>query len=163
MNYYLLFKLIHVTAVILFLGNVFTGLFWMHQAHTTKDLTIIHHTIKALIRSDQFFTIPGVIVITAAGVVSALQAHYPLLRTGWILWSIVLFSLSGVVFAWKLVPLQKKLKQITHISDNDALSFDWSHYAKLYRAWERWGLIAIVTPIAALVLMVLKWPTKALF
>ena len=35
---YTYYKLIHLIAVILFLGNIITGLFWMHIAAKTKDL-----------------------------------------------------------------------------------------------------------------------------
>lgn len=157
MSIYLVYKLIHIVAVIIFLGNIFTGLYWMHQAYATRNLTIIHHTWKALIRSDQYFTIPGVIVITGAGVIGAIQAHYPLLRTGWIFWAIVLFSFSGIVFGWILYPLQKRLKQLTE-SDDSKVQFSWTTYNQMYKRWEIWGLVALVAPLLALVMMVMKWP-----
>ena len=67
MNYYLILKAIHLMAVTAFLGNIVTGLFWMKFARKTNDIRIIHHTAKGLIASDKFFTIPGVLIITAAG------------------------------------------------------------------------------------------------
>src|SRR6188768_3959519 len=97
MNYSYL-KLIHIIAVVLFLGNIITGLFWMHFAVKTKDLKIIHHTMKVIIVADRYFTIPGVIIITAGGLLAAIYGNYPILRTGWIFWSIVLFSISGIIF-----------------------------------------------------------------
>ena len=60
-------KLIHLIAVMIFLGNIITGLFWMHIAVKTKDLKIISFTIKGIIKADRYFTIPGVIVITTGG------------------------------------------------------------------------------------------------
>jgi len=33
---------------------------------------------------------------------------------------------------------------------------DWARYHRLARVWELWGAVALVTPVAALVLMVLK-------
>ena len=105
---YVYLKLIHVFAVVLFLGNIITGLFWMHIAVKTNDLRIISHTMKGIIKADRYFTIPGVIVITGGGLMSAIYGHFPILRTGWILWSIIMFSISGLVFAFKVAPLQKK-------------------------------------------------------
>lgn len=163
MSIYLIYKLIHVVAVIIFLGNIFTGLYWMHQAYATRNLTIIYHTWKALIRSDQYFTIPGVIVITAAGVIGAIQAHYPLLRTGWIFWAIVLFSISGAVFGWVLYPLQKRLRQLTELAVSGVQSFDWTSYNQMYKRWEIWGLVALVAPVLALFMMVMKWPAESVF
>src|SRR5688572_31698282 len=88
MNSYLLFKFIHVFAVIIFMGNIIAGLFWMRRANKTGNFSIISFTMKSVIASDRWFTIPGVIIITAAGFSAAIQGGLPLLRTGWIFWSI---------------------------------------------------------------------------
>src|SRR4030095_14039718 len=98
---YTYFKLIHLVAVTIFLGNIITGLFWMHMAVNTKDLKIISHTMKGIIKADRYFTIPGVIIITAGGFMAAIYGHFPILQTGWIFWSIVLFTISGLAFAFK--------------------------------------------------------------
>lgn len=156
MNTYVLFKLIHIIAVIIFLGNIFTGLFWMKQANHTRDTAIISFTMHTIIRSDRWFTVPGVIIITAGGMAAALHADTPILRTGWIFWPLVLFSLSGIVFSWKLVPLQKKIRQYT--SREEKNHFNWTSYDSLFARWEAWGLIALLAPVAALVMMVLKIP-----
>ena len=156
MNTYLLFKLIHIIAVIIFLGNIFTGLFWMKQANRTRDIGIISFTMKTVIRSDRWFTVPGVIIITAGGMAAALQANTPLLRTGWIFWPLVLFSLSGIIFSWKLVPLQKKIGRYSSLEEKE--HFNWATYHSLFARWEAWGLVALLAPVAALVMMVLKVP-----
>ena len=111
MNYYLLLKTIHLLAVVAFLGNIATGLFWMRFAVKTNDVRIIHYRAKGIIKSDRLFTIPGVLIITAGGFFAAIYAGVLLLRTGWIFWPIVLFSLSGVFFAYKVAPLQSKMKK----------------------------------------------------
>jgi len=150
-------KLLHLIAVIIFLGNIFTGAFWMHIAVQAKDLKIIAHTMKGIIKSDRFFTIPGVIFITAGGFAAAIFGHIPILHTGWILWSLILFSISGIAFAIKLAPLQRKIYKLSADQKN-ADGFDWNHFNKLYADWNLWGLIALFTPVAALVMMVLKIP-----
>src|SRR5688572_5784558 len=122
-------KLFHVIAVIVFLGNIFTGLFWMRLAVKTKDVRIIHHSIKGLILSDRYFTIPGVIFVTAAGIFAAVVGNLPLLRTGWIMWSLIMFSISGILFGWKLVPLQRKLSKMTR-QDDGANPFDWEQFTR---------------------------------
>ena len=151
---YQLMKLIHLWAVILFLGNVITGLFWKAHADRTRDARIIGHTMEGIIRSDRWFTIPGVIVITVAGFIAAIQGGYPLLRTGWILWSIVAFTLSGIAYGWKIAPLQKELVALARAGD----AIDWTVYKSKSLQWELWGLFATLTPAAAVVMMVLKRP-----
>jgi len=159
MNTYALLKLIHIIAVIIFLGNIITGLFWMRIANKTNNLSIISFTMKGIMTSDKWFTIPGVIVITAGGFSAAILGSLPLLRTGWIFWSIVMFSISGFVFAWKLAPLQKK---IFHLTEN-VQEFNSDLYHASLKQWEMWGLVALLTPFTALVMMVLKMPLHSGF
>lgn len=148
-------KLIHLIAVVLFLGNIITGLFWMRIAVKTKDLNIISFTMNGIIKADRYFTIPGVIVITAGGILAASYGHFPIWKTGWIFWSIIMFSISGLAFAFKVAPLQKLIYQLT---SNKKLTtdFNWEHFRKLYMQWDIWGLIALLTPLAAFVMMILK-------
>jgi uncharacterized membrane protein len=153
---YLVLKTIHIIAVILFMGNIVTGLFWKAYADRTRNVKFIAHTMDGLIRADRWFTIPGVIVITAAGIFAAIQAGLPLLRTGWILWSIIAFSASGIAFAWQVAPLQKELLAMTRTADETA--FDWALYRSKSLRWELWGLFATMAPAIAVVLMVLKRP-----
>jgi uncharacterized membrane protein len=148
---YLILKLLHVIAVILFLGNITTGLYWKFHADRTTDPKIIAHAFEGIIRSDRWFTIPGVILIILAGVGAAIIGRLPILGTGWIFWSIVLFSISGLAFSFKVAPLQVR---IVNLACKEKM--DWAHYHKLSRAWEFWGLVALLTPVGAVVLMVLK-------
>ena len=91
---HLIVKLVHVVAVVLFLGSVIMGLFWHAHAARTKDAKLLAHAMDGIIKSDRLFTVPGVIAILASGVVAAYYGSYPLLHTGWILWSLILFSVS---------------------------------------------------------------------
>jgi uncharacterized membrane protein len=150
---YQVLKLIHVFAVILFMGNIITGLFWKAHGDRSRNLQIMAHVMDGIIRSDRWFTIPGVIIITLAGIAAAIRGGLPLLGTGWILWSLILFSLSGIAFAWRVAPLQKQLLGMTRAGET---SFDWTLYRSKSLQWELWGAFATITPVIAFVLMVLK-------
>jgi len=154
MSYYLVFKAIHLLAVVAFLGNIVTGLFWMRFARKTNDIKIIHHTAAGIIASDRLFTVPGVIIITAGGFASAIYGGIPLLRTGWIFWPIVLFSLSGLFFAFKVVPLQVRMRK--HLEKGEG--FSWKDFDAILKQWEFWGFMAVITPIISFFMMILKWP-----
>ena len=154
---YSYYKLIHLIAVMIFLGNIITGLFWMRFAVKTKNLKIMTYTMNTIIRLDRYFTIPGVIIITTFGILAAVFGRFPLLHTGWILWSIILFTISGLVFGFKVVPLQKKIYNLTRNKLASA-DFDWANFNKVYLAWDIWGLIALILPLAAFVMMTLKIP-----
>src|SRR4030095_2234742 len=101
--------------------------------------------------------IPGVILITGGGLLTAIYGHIPIIHTGWIFWSLILFSISGVAFAWKVAPLQKRIYQMTS-NQGSSDKFNWIIFKKMYLAWEIWGLIALLTPVTALVMMTLKFP-----
>ena len=151
---YLALKLVHFVAVIMFLGNIATGLFWHAHAARTRDPKLLAHTMDGIIRSDRLFTLPGVVLIIAAGVALAVYGHFPLLRTGWILWTLVLFAISGVVFGVRIAPLQRELKALAENGTRGG--FDYARYRALALRWEVWGAIALLTPVAGLALMVLK-------
>lgn len=149
------FKLIHVAAVVAFLGNITTGLFWHAHAARHHDPRLLAHTMDGIIRSDRIFTMPGVVVIILTGFGGAGIGGYSILGTPWILWSLVLFSVSGLVFALRVAPLQKRLRAMAQ-AGIDPGPFDKDGYRKLALTWELWGAVALLTPVAALVLMVLK-------
>jgi uncharacterized membrane protein len=151
----LLLKTIHLLAVVVFLGNVMTGLFWKAHADRTRDPGIIAHTLHGIIRSDRLFTLPGAAVILIAGVATAQQGGLPVFSTGWLWWSLSLFGLSGAIFALAIAPLQGRMRDLAsasaRISDLEAAG-----YRRMSLAWEFWGLLAIAAPLGAFVLMVLK-------
>ena len=97
----------------------------------TKELKIISHTIKGVLKSDVYFTIPGVILITAFGLFAAIQGQIPVLRTSWIFWSIILFTISGIVFVVKVVPLQKNIMRML-INQKNSTNFDWDIFNNVY-------------------------------
>jgi uncharacterized membrane protein len=152
---YLALKTLHVLAVVLFLGNIVTGLFWKAHGDRTGDPRIIAHTLEGIIRSDRWFTLPGVVFILVFGVAAAAQAGLPILGTGWIWQSIVLFSVSGLAFMLQIAPLQRRLLALA-AAGAGSQGWDATAYRRLSRRWEFWGVVAILTPLAALALMVYK-------
>jgi uncharacterized membrane protein len=152
---YDLMKLVHVLAVVLFLGNIALGLFWKRHADRTKDPRLVAHAFDGIIRSDRLFTMPGVILIVVSGFGAAGIGGYPVLGTGWIAWSIVLFTISGLAFMLRVAPLQRRILALARAAEATS-PFDWDRYRAWSRQWEAWGAVALVTPFLALVLMVLK-------
>ena len=152
---YLVIKFLHVCAVIAFVGNIVTGLFWHAHAARTRDPRLLEFAMSGIIRSDRIFTIPGVLGIIATGVSAAMLADLPVLGTKWILWTIVMFAISGAIFMIRIAPLQRALHAF---ADKGAQSppFDYAGYHRLAVRWELWGLAAVLTPIAGIALMVLK-------
>lgn len=152
---YLLLKLLHIVSVIAFLGNITTGLFWHAHAARSRDPRLIEHAVDGIIRSDRWFTMPGVVGILATGFAASFLAGFPLLRTGWITWTLILFAISGLVFMFLVAPLQRRMRSFAAAGLQSG-SFDYDRYCKLALRWELWGAVALLTPFAGLALMVLK-------
>lgn len=152
---YLAMKTLHVLAVVLFLGNIITGLFWKAHGDRTGDPRIIAHTLEGIIRSDRWFTLPGVVLILGFGVAAAVLGRLPILGTGWIWQSIVLFAISGLAFMLQVAPLQRRLLALAAAGVGNQ-RWEAAAYRRLSRRWEFWGIVAISTPLAALGLMVYK-------
>jgi uncharacterized membrane protein len=151
---YLLLKSLHVLSVVLFLGNIITGVFWKFHGDRIGTLPARAQALEGVIHSDRWFTMPGVFAIIITGVWMALSAHLPLLGTKWIAWSLILFGISGVAFSVFVAPLQKKL--LANVRAGIAGNWDQAAYNKLSRSWEIWGAVATLAPIIALFLMVTK-------
>lgn len=149
---YLLLKLVHIAAAVLFLGNITTAVFWVRHARRSRSPAHIAEAMDGVIRSDNLFTLPAVAVIAVAGVAAALVAGFGLLRTGWIAWGLGLFALSGLAFLW-LAPLQRRIR--AYAARPDA---QWSTCLALLRRWEWIGGASLVLAWAALAVMVLKIP-----
>lgn len=152
---YFALKALHLLAVVLFLGNIITGLFWKSHGDRSGDPRIMAHTLDGIIRSDRWFTIPGVLLIILFGVGAAQVGRLPILGTGWILHSIILFAVSGLAFGFQVAPLQKRLLALAAAAAAGG-SWDAALYRRLSLRWEIWGLVAVLTPLAAFVLMVFK-------
>ena len=63
--------------------------------------------------------------------------HYPLLRTTWILWSLILFGISGLAFQFFVAPLQKKL--LANTRAGEAGTWNDAEYKRLSRCLETLG------------------------
>jgi uncharacterized membrane protein len=151
---YLVLKSLHIVSVVLFLGNIITGVFWKAHADRMTDLRARAQALDGIIASDRLFTLPGVMLIIVTGVWAALLAHIPLLRTAWVAWSLGLFGLSGVVFSMRIGPLQKKL--LANVRAGIDGNWDQAGYDRFSRSWMLWGLVATGAPLIVVFLMVFK-------
>jgi uncharacterized membrane protein len=153
MQYFLL-KAVHIVSVVLFLGNIITGVFWKVHADRTGELRARAQALDGIIASDRLFTVPGVMLIIITGVWLAMSMHLPILGTKWILWALVLFGISGAAFSIFVGPLQKKL--LKNVQAGLAGNWNQPEYEAMSRSWGLWGLVATLAPLVALFLMVFK-------
>ena len=149
---YLILVLIHVIAVVIFLGNITIAPFWKANAEKKKDRLLILNAWEGIIRADKLFTMPAVILLLIFGIGGALHGGFNLISVGWIFWSIILYVISGAAIMIRVVPIQKKIVALA----KDEANFSWDGYNKLAKQWDIWGSVATITPWIALILMVIK-------
>ena len=152
---YIALKTLHLFAVVIFVGNLTTGILWKLHGDQTRDPVIIRHTVAGLIRADRWFTIPGVVLILIGGFGAAAVGSLPFVRTRWILMGIVLFTISGVAYMGRVVPVQRRMLEVARAGVESG-SFDWPAYDALSRSWNLWGTIALFAPVLAMMAMIAK-------
>jgi uncharacterized membrane protein len=109
--------------------------------------------MRTIIALDRLITIPSIVVIVAAGIALTASAGIPLLGTGWLLWAIVLFVISGLAF----VPVGRAQVKMYDVAKAGMRSAEErARYVQFSHVWDRWGTIALLAPLIALALMVIK-------
>lgn len=85
-----------------------------------------------------------------SGFFLAIDGHYPLNEFNWLTLSLALFVITGVIWAFVLIPLQKKIIQY---SGDQAM---YENYTRTSRIWDAIGSFAVIIPLIILYLMVMK-------
>ncbi|GAA0134917.1 hypothetical protein YSY43_17570 [Paenibacillus sp. YSY-4.3] len=146
--------LLHLAGVILFVGNIITAAFWKVRADLQKNPVVIHHTVKNVMLADIVFTLPGLLFVIISGIVMAVQAKISMHGLNWLTLSLVLFSITGVVWLAILLPLQRAM--IRHSADCIEIGNISKAYAHASRLWAVFGIIATLLPVVILYLMIIK-------
>ena len=90
---YNIWKLLHVFAVIIFVGNITLGPFWKAAADRTKNREKVADTLKNLIRADRLFTMPSVAFLIIFGFGAQMTIGYEI-ETPWILWGLIMIAMK---------------------------------------------------------------------
>jgi len=151
---YLILKLVHVLAVIFFVGNITIGIFWKTIADQTKDPRVIAHTIASIMTGDRIFTIPAIFVLLIGGFGAAQIGGMSILSTGWILWGLILFIIAGICFG-PVSRAQRELRDTASAGEASG-TMDWTRYEQVSAQWNVFGMIATIAPLISVALMVLK-------
>jgi uncharacterized membrane protein len=147
------YNLLHLVGVILFFAGFFGALLSQRFADRTQDPGIVAHTFKMMNFTDRWLTPIAIVLILVGGFGAASRTGLSIVQTGWILWSLVLFGISGVIFLARALPLQLRIESLAR---TEPTKFDWDTYRRLARSWSRWAHAAFLAVVVALVLMVLK-------
>ncbi|WP_339223489.1 DUF2269 family protein [Paenibacillus sp. FSL W7-1332] len=149
-----LWLFLHIAGCVLFLGNIITAAFWKIRADLRGDPAEVHNTVKNVLLADMVFTLPGLLLIIISGVVMAVQAGYAMGGMNWLMASLILFGVTGILWAGFLIPLQKGMIRHSMQSIRDGVISAGYKRASTY--WALGGTIATLLPIVILYFMVSK-------
>lgn len=145
-------KFLHVTGVVMLMGNITVTAIWKFFADRDGRTEVLGFAQKLVTYTDWSMTFWGVVLIIGGGYFMAISAGFPL-REGWLLWSQILFVLSGLIWLLIIVPIQVKQGRLAKaFSDGDV----GKEYRALSRRWLAWGLVSTAPLVAATWLMVTK-------
>ena len=151
---YEMYKFFHVLGVILLVGNVTVTSVWKVFADRTADPSVVAFAQRLVTHTDWSLTGGGVALTILGGYGMAWIAQIPLLPISWLVWSQLLFGLSGAIWLFVLIPIQIVQSRLAREFAASRVISD--AYRRYSRSWLRWGIAATVPLIAALYLMVKK-------
>jgi len=145
-------RMMHLLGAILFLGNIIVTAVWASLGRRSRDPEVVRFLVRGILATDAIFSLPAVILLVMNGGVLGttwFQAGAP-----WIIVSVILFALTGILWGAILVPVQKKLRRVV-----DAMPQGGpipAEYDALMAKWFRFGGIATLLPLVTFFLMVFK-------
>lgn len=146
---------LHVLGAVMLIGNAAVMGVWLTVAGLLGGDDAKRRAIRAVNVGDVVFTVPGSVLLLLNGVAMTAQRYGGLAAvadTPWIGAGLVLLVLTGAVWAVRLVPAQLRLHALARAEGE----LDRASFRSELGDWSRWGVVATVLPIVAVVLMTTK-------
>lgn len=150
---YEIVKLIHLLSMLLLLGIGSGSAFYKYITDKKGSLEAIVFINKQVVLADWLFTTPSAIIQPLSGIALAHLLGYSL-TTPWILYSIILFIFSGVLWLGA-VYLQIKMRDISigSLEQKQTLPPLYYRYAKI---WFLLGIPSFLAMFSVMLLMVFR-------
>lgn len=147
-------KFVHITGVVMLMGNITATAIWKFFADRTGDARIIGFAQKLVTYTDWSLTVWGIVLIVGGGYGALYVGNIAPFGEAWLVWSQILFVIAGMIWLGLLVPLQmRQARAAKAFADSDGVP---EAYRRDSRRWMVWGLVSTVPLVAATWLMVAK-------
>jgi Predicted integral membrane protein len=145
---------LHILGAVILAGNIITSIFWKYRGDSTKDLQIITHTHREIRRADRIFSHIGIALVLITGLGLWHLNRIQITQAYWLLWGLILFIVSVIVWAAVIVPNEKKL-----IALSEKALVEGKVDAELIRASKRWyngATLFVILLVIILFLMIYR-------
>jgi uncharacterized membrane protein len=153
MTAYFVLKFLHVIGAAVLLGTGAGIAFFMLLAHRTGNAATVAGVARIVVIADFLFTAPAVVVQPITGALLALIVGYSLLDK-WILWSIVLYILTGA-FWLPVVWMQMRMRDLAAAAAREGAPLP-AEYHRLFRLWFAFGFPAFAAVLGIFWLMIAR-------
>lgn len=153
MNVNNVLKLLHLIAVVVFLGDIVVTAVWRLLADRTREPQVIAYALRLVQFTDKYLLVPSVFALAATGMLRAHLQDIPLWTNPALAAGQVSFMLCGVVWSQMLRPIQARQLAMAEALGDAGASFD--DYLLLTKKWFRWGILAMALAFGSMALMVL--------
>jgi len=153
MTLYFALKFLHVIGAAALLGTGAGIAFFMLLAHRTGNAATVAGVARIVVIADFLFTATAVVAQPITGVLLARIVGYSLLD-GWILWSIVLYLVTGA-FWLPVVWMQLRMRDLAAAAAREAKPLP-AEYRRLFRLWFALGFPAFAAVLGVFWLMIVK-------
>lgn len=145
----------HLLGAVLFYGNLILAWALYLRGRRVREPAVLAHLYALMNLADRWLTPVSVVLLLGTGLAAARLLALPLVGTPWIIWSLVAFGASGLVFLGRLLGLQRSLE---HAAAAGAAGqpFDPAAFRALTRRWAVWAALGCSLAAVPLVLMVLR-------
>nr|APZ78847.1 membrane protein [Stigmatella aurantiaca] len=153
MSILVLLRLVHLVAVVVFLGDIAVTAVWRLLADRTREPRVIVYALRLVLFTDKYLLTPSVLVLVITGFLSAYLRDIPLWSNPFYAVAQILFMASGVL--WNLVLRPVQSRQLAIAETLGASEEHFADYLLLTKKWLRWGVLTMVCAFGSMVLMVL--------
>ena len=156
---YFSLKFLHVIGASVLLGTGAGIAFFMLLAHLDGRPAVVAGVARILVIADFVFTATAVIAQPITGVLLVRNVGYSLFDA-WILWSIVLYLVTGA-FWLPVVWMQMRLRDLAATAARENIALP-AQYHRLFWSWFAFGFPAFGAVIAIFWLMIVRPQSLAL-
>lgn len=147
-------KFLHITGIVMLMGNITATAFWKVFADRTGDAAIAIFAQRLVVITDWSLTFWGVVLTIGGGYGALWISGASPFGAAWLVWSQLLFVAAGILWLVVIVPIQ--MRQARAVRTMARAGPIPEAYRRDSRRWIFWGLIATVPLVAATWLMVAK-------